>query len=206
MLTPDHFRPADGADAWDVMRRHGFATLVTSGADGAPVAAPLAFLVRPHERRLVSHLSRRNPQVRQLAAGTPALVVFQGPSAFVSGSSYAEAPAVPTWNHLTVHVTGRAALQDDETVTLRVLEETVAHFEQLAGTNWRLDAGHAAIRGWAREVVAFAVEAERVETQFKLSQNLPAHQRAEVAARLRAAGATDVVAAMERTHSAPARS
>jgi transcriptional regulator len=197
MLIPDHFRPPAAGHAWEIMDRHGFATLVTTGADGAPVASPLAFLARPGERRLVSHLSRKNPQVAQLAVGAPALVVFTGPSAFVSGSSYAEAPAVPTWNHVTVHVTGRSALQDDEAATLRVLEETVAHFEAQAGTAFRLDAGCATIRAWAREVVAFTVAAERVEAQFKLSQNLPAHQRAEVVARLRAVGSDDVVGAME---------
>jgi transcriptional regulator len=206
MRVPGAFRARDPAAAWHVMARHGFATLITTAADGMPTASPLAFLARPDEGprgRLVGHLARDNAQLGHLHAGRPVLVVFTGPSAFVSASWYDDHPVVPTWDHVTVHVTGVPRVHDDHATCLAVLEATVAHYEALAGTAWRLDTTEPAVREMARAVVPFTVEVETVEAQFKLSQNMPPPRRREVAAGMRRAGRHDVAAAIDA--SAPER-
>lgn len=201
MRVPRHFRPHDDTEAWRVMDEHGFATLVTTAADGRPTASPLAFLARPSEGergRLVSHLARDNDQVGQLLSGRPVLVVFSGPNGFVSASWYDDAPVVPTWNHVTVHVSGRPRVHDDHGACMDVLAATVAHFEARAGSGWRLPCDDPDIRAWARAVIPFTVEVETVEAAFKLSQNVSPERRREVAAGMLSAGRGDVAAAMAR--------
>jgi transcriptional regulator len=201
MRVPRHFRSDDPDEAWRVIDAHGFATLVTTAGDGRPTASPLAFLARPDEGergRLVSHLARDNAQLRHLHAGGPVLVIFTGPSAFVSASWYDDAPVVPTWNHVTVHVSGRPRVHDDHGACMEVLAATVGHFEARAGSSWRLPVDDPDIRAWARAVVPFHVDVDTIETALKLSQNVGPERRREVVAGMLAAGHGDVAAAMAR--------
>lgn len=56
-----------------------------------------------------------------------ALVIFQGPHAYISSSWY-EKEAVPTWNYQAVHVYGKAELVKELTTMLETYE---SHREQL---------------------------------------------------------------------------
>jgi transcriptional regulator len=88
MYIPKHFEANDTAQLHQLMRQHNFATLVTVH-DGAPFATHLPFLIdaaRGPHGTLVAHLARANPQWHGLAAGQEALVIFQGPHAYVSPS------------------------------------------------------------------------------------------------------------------------
>jgi transcriptional regulator len=201
MYVPNHFAATDPRDAWTVIQAHGFATLVTYGPGGAPVASPLPFLARPEHGRdgaVIGHMARVNPQLRHLeTAASDALVVFQGPAAFVSAACYAGDDAIPTWDHVTVHVTGRPEVLDED-ATLQVLAETVAHFEAQARTRWRLDTDDPYVRELSRHVVGFRIEATRIEASFKLSQNLPELELHRVVAWLLDSGQPAVAEAVAR--------
>lgn len=201
MRVPPHFRPRDPDEVWDVVRRHPFGTLVTARPGEAPTGSPLPFLARPHDGprgAVIGHIARDNAQLAALeVADARVLVIFQGPCAYVSGAYYDEQPAVPTINHITVHLTGAPCVLAPH-ATLAVLEETVAHFEARAGSSWRIDAAHPYVRDLARQVAAFRVDVEQVEASFKLSQNVDEHARALVAAGLLADGHEEVVTAMRR--------
>lgn len=74
------------------MRRYGFATLVTAPPGALPAASPLPFLAHERKCMLESHLARDNAQVEHLGRDDAiALVLFSGPSAFVSASAYSPA-------------------------------------------------------------------------------------------------------------------
>lgn len=201
MRVPRHFCPSERSDVWDVLRRHPFGTLITARPGEAPTGSPLPFLTRPDDGphgAVIGHIARDNPQLAALCSSdTRALVIFDGPRAYVSGAYYDEQPAVPTINHITVHVTGVPRVLGAD-ATLGVLEETVAHFETLAGSPWRLDTAHPYVRDLARHVAAFRVDIEFVEASFKLSQNVDAHARDLVTAGLIADHHDEMLAAMRR--------
>jgi len=182
-----------------VIAENGFGTLVSAEPGAAPVAAPLPFLARPKEDVLLGHLARANGQFESLRDGPPSrvLVIFQGPSAFVSGAYYCDESAIPTWDHVSVHVTGMAQLIHGEAATLRVMEETVAHFEDRVGSDWRLDIERSDLPGMVRQIAAFTIAVERIDAIFKLSQNSDLEQRRRVVAGLRADGHHDLAAAIE---------
>jgi transcriptional regulator len=197
MLVPSHFRPRDERVAWEVMDRHGFATVVVADPDGVPHAAELPVLARPERRELVGHLARANPMVELMARpGATLLVAFHGPSGYVTPRWYGQEPSVPTWNHVTVHVTGPVALHHDHATALEVLRATVEHFERDAAAPWALDTQSPYVRDLARGVMPFTVAVTRVQAIAKLSQNVDAHLQDRVVAGFEAEGNADLVAAM----------
>ncbi len=178
-----------------MIAENGFGTLVTTEPGAPPMASSLPFVPRPDRGILLGHLARANAQFEILRGEQSAtvLVIFQGPSGFVSGGYYDEPCAVPTWDHVTVHVTGSVQLIHGETATLRLLQETVAHFEDRAGSNWRLDVERSDLPELVAQVAGFTVAIERVESIFKLSQNVSREQRRRVVTGLLAHGHHDLV-------------
>ncbi|MFZ0388564.1 MAG: FMN-binding negative transcriptional regulator [Solirubrobacteraceae bacterium] len=196
---PAHFTPPTAAAPWKMIDRYGFGILVTAGVGDAPIASSLPFLARRQDRLVIGHIARANEQFEHLRAnpGGEALVIFQGPAAFVSAGYYHDRMAIPTWDHITVHVTGPVQMIEDDEGTLEVLRQTVAHFESQAGSDWRLDVARADLPEMVSQVAAFTVTARRVQSIFKLSQNLDQPRRRLVAAGLRNDGHHAVASAVE---------
>ncbi len=85
MYVPDPYALHDQAAIAGLLRRHGFALVVTA-ADGAPQARHLPFLYDPGrgpKGTLTAHLARANPQAAELErlAAAAALRESGGPEA-----------------------------------------------------------------------------------------------------------------------------
>src|SRR5262245_59726970 len=112
MYIPTAFRAKDRAALYDLIERHGFGTLVTI-VDGSPFATHLPLVLDRTRDVLLGHVARANPHWHTMNGPSEALVIFQGPHAYVSPSWYTTAPAVPTWNYAAVHVYGVPRLLDE---------------------------------------------------------------------------------------------
>lgn len=193
-----HLRPAfietDPDRIAALIAAYPFGLLVTYGAEGLQ-ASHLPF-VMTHDNDglfLDGHLAAGNPQCDAIAGGA-ALAVFSGPHAYISPGWYRTGPAVPTWDYAAVHVHGQLHSLDQEAlaVTMRALSRDDPggfDFEALA-PRYR-DGMMAAVRG-------FRLRAERVEAQWKMSQNRSVADREGIIAALRARGepaVADLVAA-----------
>ncbi|SMF74925.1 negative transcriptional regulator, PaiB family [Tistlia consotensis] len=189
MFLPPVFRLDAPEAIAELIAAHSFALLVTAGPEG-PEASHLPLLHRPDEGRLLGHLAAANPQsasLRRLAgSGGRALVVFSGPHAYVSPSLYRPGPAVPTWNYLSVQVSGPVALLGDAE-TAGLLDALTATYEAGRAEPWSTAGQDPAFLAKMRgNVLGFAIATERVEAKAKLSQNRAAADRAGVAAGLAA--------------------
>ena len=131
---------------------------------------------------LLGHVARADPAFASL--GGPVLLIFHGPHGYVSASWYAD-DRIPTWNHVTLHVTGIPELLAD---ALPVLRRTVDHFESEVESPWSLDRMGDTAREMADKVVAFRVRADSWHAYAKLSQDKPADERARVIAGLETPG------------------
>ena len=166
-----------------LIRAHPFGLLVTSGARGLEAShIPFALVPEPEGFRLTGHLAAGNPQCDAIDGGT-ALAVFSGPHAYVSPGWYATQPAVPTWDYAAVHVRGRlqpiadAAAAGESAQAMAARDPTGFQIADLpADFRTRMVAG----------IRAFALHPERVEAQWKMSQNRSAADRRGVIAALRA--------------------
>lgn len=180
MYTPPAFQVTDPRILSAFLVEHPFATLVTQKG-GHCHATHLPFLHQPgiesEQGRLWTHLARGNPQAEHLAGGGEALVIFQGPHAYVSPSWYATAPAVPTWNYTAVHAYGIPRLVCDPDGQAELLRRTVEAHEAGRPGRWegRMPAG--CFEAMVRGIVAVEIRITRLEGKFKLSQNRPVEDR-----------------------------
>ena len=173
MYIPKAFHVADHQVLWEFIEANSFATLI-SVLDGKPFATHLPLLfdrTRAAHGALLGHVARANPQWRAFDGKGEALAIFQGPHAYVSPSWYATAPAVPTWNYTAVHVYGAPRVIDDDKAFSELLDRLIAVYEAERPTPWPgiLPADFRA--HLMQGIVGFAMDIERIEGKFKLSQN-----------------------------------
>ena len=199
MYTPAAFEENDLALLHSLMRQYSFATLVTVAA-GVPIASHLPFLldiVGDGMGTLRAHLARANPQWQNFCDGAEALVIFQGPHAYISPAGYESLPNVPTWNYAAVHAYGIPSLLNDED-TSALLRDSVAFYDPNPDV---LDMPDEYVRRIQPGVVGFEIPIARLEGKRKMSQNKSDADRAGVIAALRASGSPEnlaVAAEMER--------
>ncbi|MBL6751270.1 MAG: FMN-binding negative transcriptional regulator [Nevskia sp.] len=202
MYVPAHNRNDDRAELIGFMRHYNFAALVTAEG-GVPVATHLPFLVEERDGvvRLCAHLARANPQARGLADDGPALVIFQGPHAYVSPAHYQRHPSVPTWNYAAVHAGGVLRRLDGGAEKAALLERLVAaHDAPYLESMRKLPPGYLEAR--LEAIVAFEVRVERLDARWKLSQDRSPAERGAIVAALEASpdAAAAALAALMRRH------
>ncbi len=190
MYRPPHFRE----DRLDVLhaliRAHPLGTLVTAGPDGL-TANHIPFQIEeggPHGV-LRAHLSRANGQLEALSAGAAALVIFQGPEAYISPSWYAAKAdthkVVPTWNYVAVHCWGTPRVIDDPAWLRAQIGRLTASQEEGRAEPWAVeDAPEDYIAAQIRGIAGLEIPIDRIEGKWKASQNRSDADRAGVAAGL----------------------
>jgi transcriptional regulator len=174
MYIPRHFEERDAERLLSLMTRHAFAVLVTMDQDGAPFATHLPFLVERDAAgalRLLAHMALPNPQWRAFPAERDALVIFQGPHAYVSPTWYTTGSQVPTWNYATVHAYGRPSVIASRDEVLRILRDTAARYEAGNAPPWTMEQSQEYVNRLLGGIVAFELRVTRLEGKFKLSQN-----------------------------------
>lgn len=170
-----------------VMRDHSFATVVTN-ADERSFASHLPLLLdeqRGPYGTLVGHVARANPQWTHLQGGGEALVIFQGPHAYVSPSWYEVERSVPTWNYVAVHAYGTGRLIEGTEAVLALLRRMAATYEAPHENPWSFDHIEEFVRRQLRGI-AFEIEITGLEGKFKLGQNRSPSDRLSVARALAA--------------------
>jgi transcriptional regulator len=188
MYTPGHFNETRLDILHGLIAQHPLGTLVTQGADGlsadhipfeiAPASADAPFGV------LRAHVARANPLWRQTG---DALVVFQGPSGYISPSLYEDKPltgkVVPTWNYAVVHAHGALRAVEDPQWILALLERLTAQHEALSSAPWSVaDAPPEFIDKLLGAIVGIEIPLRRLDGKWKMSQNRSAHDRRTIAA------------------------
>lgn len=170
IYTPRHFIENRPDIIQGLIERYNFATLLTY-RDGSPVVSHLPFLLdktRGEHGTLLAHMARANPQWKTFSSEAEALVIFQGPHAYISPQWYAPKPDnVPTWNYAVVHAYGTPRVIDPEGEAYPVMQRLVRHHDQ----NWNLELSEQDRREMLREIVVFEIELKKIEAKFKLNQN-----------------------------------
>ena len=188
MFTPGLFRIEDVADAHGLMRAHPFAVLVTTGSDGL-FATHLPTVLKVDDAgslgRIECHLARPNPQWETFAPDTDALLIFQGPDAYIRPGWYPSkaehGKAVPTWNYAVVHAYGRLTVERDAGWLLRHVSELSDQQEQPYAKPWSTsEAPENYTAMLLRGIVGLTFTITRLEGKAKMSQNRGPRDRAGV--------------------------
>ena len=191
MYSPSHFDETRLDKLHALIQAWPLGAIVTHtdaglAADHIPfeIAAPTA--AAPFGT-LRAHVARANPLWRQ--AGAEALVVFQGPSAYVSPSLYAEKPVsgkvVPTYNYAVVHAHGALRAIEDPAWILALLRRLTSAHESARPAPWSVDdAPPDFLATLLKAIVGIEIPLDRLQGKWKLSQNRPPQDQA--------AGAIDI--------------
>lgn len=192
MYRPPAFREDRPEVLRDAIRKHPLATLVTHGSEGLQ-ANLLPFTLAPDGAGgdiLRGHLARANGQVRDLGSGSEALVIFQGPQAYISPAWYAtkreHGKVVPTWNYVIVQARGNPKLIDDASWLLAQVQELTAQQEKERKEPWAVtDAPASFVSNQLKGIVGIEVSISRIEGKWKVSQNQPLANRLGIVEGLR---------------------
>ena len=195
MYQPPHFREERPDVQHALIRAHPLGLLVSAGPGGL-MANPVPFMLHADlgERgTLRCHVSRANPQWRELESVEECLIVFQGAQEYITPSWYETkretGKVVPTWNYATVHAWGKPqVIQDADWLRANVESLTRTH-EGARPAPWAVnDAPAEFVAAQLRGIVGIEVPIARIEGKWKVSQNRTEADRASVAAGLQEQG------------------
>lgn len=185
MYLPHHFSmPTD--EALDFVEGVGVGHLVTAGPNGLDATVLPFLLRRDHERVQVrAHLSAGNAQRADVEAGARAMLIVQGPTAYVSPGLYPSKAdhgrVVPTLNYVVVHMHGTLRPVSGPDALLQLVTDLTNHRENGSAVPWSVDdAPTEFIHAQLRAIVGLELVVGSVEGKAKLSQNRPEVDRVSV--------------------------
>jgi transcriptional regulator len=204
MYLPKHFEETRAEVLHELIRAQPLGLLVTLN-DAGLQANPVPFLLDPDPAGgpgiLRAHVARANPLWRDTRTEVEALVVFQGPQAYVSPGWYPSkaehGKVVPTWNYVTVQARGTLrAIDDAAWVHAFVTRLTTAH-EAVQAKPWAVtDAPPDFVDTMTRAIVGIEITLSALTGKWKVSQNRSAADRAGVVNGLGAAGLVEAAASV----------
>jgi len=187
--NPDYSLTAPD-DVKALVRSAPWATMV-SNTEAGLVVSHYPFLLEEDAEgiTIVSHVGRPDERLHELGQHEM-VVVFYGPSGYISPGWYDLATGVPTWDFVTVHAYGvPEILSDDE--NLRVLDRLVDHFEDPLPNPFRMR-GTLENAAYAERIVhgtvGFRMRVTRFEGKNKMSQDKSPEVVDRIVAALRAPG------------------
>lgn len=196
MYLPSHFEEQRPDVLQALVRAHPLGLLVTTSAQGVQ-ADSVPFILDPDPAGgpgiLRAHVARANPLWREARTDVDALVVFQGPQAYISPSLYPSkaetGKVVPTWNYVMVQARGRLRAVDDAAWLRAFVTRLTERHESPRALPWAVgDAPADYIEAILRAIVGIEIPLRTLVGKLKLSQNRTPADRDGIVAGLGSAG------------------
>ena len=201
MYQSSHFEEKRPEILRELMRAHPLGTLVTMGADGLNANhIPMVYNPQPAPfGTLRCHVARANPLSREFSKEFEALVVFQGPSIYISPSLYATkqetGKVVPTYNYAVVHAYGPLRVIDDAAWLRDFVSSLTDRHEEGRAEPWKLtDAPEDYVQQMLRAIIGIEIPLTRLIGKWKVSQNRPAADHAGIVKGLNEMEGVDAIA------------
>jgi transcriptional regulator len=190
------FRNDDRALHEALIEEVGFGMVFAQTSDGPRVAhTPI---VSTGDGAVQFHLARGNALTRYLV-GQEALVLVNGPDAYVTPRWYADANTVPTWDYVALELQGPVRKMAEEGLLGHLDALAERHEKRIPGEPWtRERVDPAKVASLRQGIVGFEMEVRAWRPTFKLSQNKSPEDRAVIAEALEAHG-SPALAALMRT-------
>lgn len=131
---------------------------------------------------LRGHVARKNAMASLSREGTDALVIFGGPSAYISPNWYpgkqVHHEVVPTYNYAVVHAHGRLVPMDDPRWVRGLVARLTHRMEQSQPAPWKMgDAPAEYLEQMIEKIVGIEIPVDRIIGKWKMSQNRTAEDR-----------------------------
>jgi transcriptional regulator len=193
MYIPQHNEEKRIPVLHQLIRAEPLAALVTLTSTGLVAThLPMVLESAPDTLGVLrGHVSRANPQWRDLDSAVEALAIFSGAQHYITPTwypgTYEHGKEVPTWNYVVVHAYGPLQIIHDEHWLRAHLEQLTTQSESSVPAPWKLsDAPADFIRTLLNGIVGFELPIHRLEGKWKVSQNRTASEKQGVVAGLTA--------------------
>jgi transcriptional regulator len=200
MYNFSYFKEKDKAVILAFMEEHPFAFVTGSYLSGAQVATQIPILLeeRDGELFLQGHIMRNTDHHKAFIENPNALIVFTGPSCYVSASWYSNPQIGSTWNYMSVHVAGQVAFMTNEEL-IAFMRKLTLRFEK--GNTQSLtfydNLPEPFLAKMMPAIAGFEMKVEKLENVFKLSQNRDEQSYLNIISHLEQLGGNSALIASE---------
>lgn len=153
------------------LRSNAFGLLVSRGKE-QPEASHLPYTIDEQNETvyLYSHMGAGNRHVEHLRDSASHLFIVQGVDHYISSTWY-DHENVPTWNYISVHLTGSIEIQQGEDALANI--QRLMDRQEPPGKSIRSmdQLNPAMVEREMRGLVAFRMRIDKIEAAKKLSQN-----------------------------------
>jgi len=195
-----YFKEKDRQTILAFLEQHPFTFMTGSFNNGTQVATqvPMLTVERDGELYVQGHIMRNTDHHKALMENPNVLVVFTGPSTYVSASWYSNSQMGSTWNYMSVHMQGVIRWMSAEELVQLMKTFTLKHeggnsssptiYDNLPETY--VDKMMAGITG-------FEIKVNKLDNVFKLSQNRDEKSYMNIIAKLEEKGGESALIAEE---------
>ncbi|MEP3050285.1 MAG: FMN-binding negative transcriptional regulator [Erythrobacter sp.] len=175
----------------ELIEQVAFGMIFCETPDGPRAAhTPIALI---ENKKVQFHLARGNAMARHLS-GNKALIVINGPDAYISARWYSDPNQVPTWNYTAVEIEGTARAMEDSKLP-GLLEHLSQQNEAKikGGQPWTMDKlSDEYLNKLLGAITGFELTISATRETQKLSQNKPDDERARLIDGLEEQGSTAI--------------
>lgn len=174
MYNFSYFKEKDKQNILNFIEENPFAFITGSFQSGKQVATqiPLVLDVRNGELFLQGHIMRNTDHYKAFVENPNALIVFTGPSCYVSASWYSNPQIGSTWNYMSVHIGGEIKFMTNDKLT-EFMRKLTLKFEKgnIQSLTFFDNLPEQFLNKMMPAIVGFELKADNIENVFKLSQN-----------------------------------
>jgi transcriptional regulator len=200
MYNFSYFKEKDKHTILEFIEENPFAFMTGSYSSGAQVATQIPILLeeRDGELFLQGHIMRNTDHHKAFVENPNALIVFNGPSCYVSASWYNNPQIGSTWNYMSVHIAGQVNFMMDEEL-IAFMRKLTLKFEK--GNTQSLtfydNLPEQFLNKMMPAIVGIEIKAEKIENVFKLSQNRDEKSYLNIISKLEQLGGNSALIAAE---------
>ncbi len=202
MYSFPYFKENDQQTVLDFIKNNPFAFLTGSFLSGKQVATQIPILLeeRDGELYLQGHIMRNTDHHKAMVENPNALLVFTGPSCYVSASWYSDPQIGSTWNYMSVQAHGQVNFMSNEALVafMRKLTLKFEHGNSESLTFYD-NLPDEFLSKMMPAIVGFELKVNQLENVFKLSQNRDEKSYLNIIAKLQEMGGNSALIAAEMT-------
>lgn len=200
MYNFSYFKEKDKQVILDFIEKNPFAFLTGSYLSGKQAATqiPVLFAERNGELILQGHIMRNTDHHKAFIENPDVLVVFTGPSTYVSASWYSNPQIGSTWNYMSVHISGQMKFMPPDEL-IQFMRKFTLKFEKgnTKSATFYDNLPDEFLNKMMPAIAGFEIKAEKIENVFKLSQNRDKESYQNIIKKLEEQGGNSALIAKE---------
>lgn len=195
-----YFKETEQQAILDLIEENPLAFLTGSFLSGKQVATQIPVLLEERDGALYlqGHIMRNTDHHKALIENPNALLVFTGPSCYVSASWYSNPQIGSTWNYMSIHVSGQFRFMTDNEL-VDFMRKLTLKFEKgnSQSPTYYDNLPEPFLGKMMPAIVGFEMKADHLDNVFKLSQNRDEKSYLNIIAKLQEIGGNSALIAKE---------